>query len=69
MDQEPQDTTSTCLVCGGSRWWRSRTGARVCQRCYPDAMEALQILAHRAQRACDAAIDDPEERLAPGDEG
>jgi hypothetical protein len=61
MDQEPQDTTSGCPVCGRSRWWYSRTGWRICRQCYPDPWQALQALANRVQDACDPAIDDPEE--------
>jgi ribosomal protein L37AE/L43A len=45
MGQDCHDTSSNCPVCGESRWWRSRTGVRVCQQCYPDAMAALQALA------------------------
>jgi hypothetical protein len=45
MDQAHQNNASSCPVCGGSRWWYSRTGASVCQHCYPDAMAALHALA------------------------
>jgi hypothetical protein len=51
MDQEPQNTTSGCPVCGGSRWWHSRTGHEICQRCHPDALEALQALANQVKTA------------------
>jgi hypothetical protein len=45
MDHACHDTPRRCAVCGGGRWWHSRTGARVCQCCYPDALAALQVLA------------------------
>ena len=45
MDQGPQDPTSRCPVFGGSRFWRSRTDKRLCQRCSPHAMAALPVLA------------------------
>jgi hypothetical protein len=51
MDQNGHNTTSHCPVYGGSRWWRSRTGARVCQRCHPDALAALQVLADQLKTA------------------
>jgi hypothetical protein len=63
MDEEPQDTTSSCLVCGGNRWWCSRTGARVCQRCYQDPLQALQALADKAQGTCRLGTDSSDERL------
>jgi hypothetical protein len=66
MDREGQNNASNCPVCGGSRWWRSRTGARVCQQCYGDPFQDLKALADRVQGECDPAIDDQEERLAPG---
>jgi hypothetical protein len=50
MDEERQEKTSGCPVCGRTRWWRSRTGARVCQQCYPDALAAL-ILANQVDGA------------------
>ena len=38
----------TCSLCGNDLlWWRSRTGYRVCMRCYPDPLGALEILARR----------------------
>jgi hypothetical protein len=64
MDQDRQDATSTCPVCSRSRWWRSRTGARVCAQCHPDPLEALRDLADQVNGApthsetiCEAAID------------
>ena len=51
MDQARQDPTSRCPVCGGSRWWRSRTGHEICQRCHPGALEALQALANQTHGA------------------
>jgi hypothetical protein len=62
MDQAPQDTTSACPVCGGSRWWRSRMGWRICQQCYRDPLQALEVLADRVQGACDSAINDQKEQ-------
>jgi hypothetical protein len=63
MDQAHQDQTSRCPVCGGSQWWSSRTGWSICAQCYPDALEALQVLAilvddapTRGERTPDAAI-------------
>jgi hypothetical protein len=44
MDQERQDKASGCAVSDGSRWWRSRTGWRICSQCHPDPLEALQDL-------------------------
>jgi hypothetical protein len=68
MNQGPQGKTSRCRVCGGSRWWRSRTGWRICQRCYSEPLQALQVLASRVQgaratdgRACEPAIDDQQD--------
>jgi hypothetical protein len=34
-----------CPRCGGRRWWPSRTGQRVCMRCRPDPLQALESLA------------------------
>jgi hypothetical protein len=39
-----------CPTCGGVLWWRSRMGARVCMRCYPDPLQALDALAGRWPR-------------------
>jgi hypothetical protein len=69
MDQEPQHKGSNCPVCGGSRWWTSRTGWRICQLCYQDPLQALQVLANRAQDASQPASDDHEEQLIQGEEG
>jgi hypothetical protein len=44
MHQARQSNASECTVCGGSRWWRSRTGLSICYHCYPDPLEALQVL-------------------------
>jgi hypothetical protein len=44
MDQEYGCKPMSCPTCGGSRWWRSRTGWRICAQCHPDALEALQVL-------------------------
>jgi hypothetical protein len=51
-------------MCGGSRWWRSRTGWYICECCYRDPLQALQVLASRVQsarapdgRACETAFD------------
>jgi hypothetical protein len=49
MDQDRHDKTSSCSVCGGSRWWRSRTGVAVCHRCHPDPIEALQMLGEQTR--------------------
>src|SRR5262245_51095593 len=36
----------TCSRCGNALlWWRSRSGLRICMRCYPDAWDALAVLA------------------------
>ena len=73
MDQEPQDTMSTCPVCGGSRWWRSRTGLAVCQRCYPDPVEALQVLAGQTGGQCrlpgSSPLADHGDHVGPGPAG
>jgi hypothetical protein len=44
MEQERCREAMSCPVCGGSRWWRSRTGLAVCHHCHPDPLEALQVL-------------------------
>jgi hypothetical protein len=49
MDRAHQNKASSCLVCGGNRWWRSRTGHEICHRCHPDALEALQALANQVK--------------------
>jgi hypothetical protein len=36
----------TCSRCGNDLlWWRSKSGVRVCMRCYDDPLGALEILA------------------------
>jgi hypothetical protein len=74
MDQDRQDTTSNCPVCGGSRWWRSRTGLAICHHCHPDPLEALQVLADevsgaltRGETIGDAAIDELSVRSFSGE--
>jgi hypothetical protein len=52
MGQERQNKASACPVCGGSRWWRSRTGRRICQQCHPDPLEALQVLGDQTKGQC-----------------
>jgi hypothetical protein len=36
---------ASCPLCGSNRWWHSRTGQRVCMRCCPDPLQALEVLA------------------------
>jgi hypothetical protein len=37
-----------CGVCGQDGWWwRSKTGERVCLKCWPHCMDALEVLARR----------------------
>jgi hypothetical protein len=73
MDPNGHNTASACAVCGGSRWWSSRTGARVCRQCYPDAMAALQALADQlsdeSQAPCTASLADCEGHPGPGSVG
>jgi hypothetical protein len=65
MDREPQKKASSCEVCEGTRFWRSRTSWRICAQCHPDPLEALQPLtnqvngaAARGERMRDAAINE-----------
>lgn len=41
--------TTTCPTCGSLLWWRARSGARVCARCHPDPMGALDPLTRRVR--------------------
>jgi hypothetical protein len=42
----------TCSRCGNDLlWWRSRSGYRVCMRCCPDPLSALETLARRGPQA------------------
>lgn len=52
MDRARRNQARHCPVCGGSRWWRSRTGRSICARCHPDAMEALQVLSDQTRSQC-----------------
>jgi hypothetical protein len=36
-----------CGVCGGRRWWKSRSNYQVCAICHPDVLDALEQLARR----------------------
>jgi hypothetical protein len=63
MDQKRQDKARRCHACGGNRWWHSRTGWRICQRCYRDPLQALQVLADRVQGVFGPQIDAHDECL------
>jgi hypothetical protein len=48
LTPEPHDGTAPqtpCPRCRSTGWWPSRTWARVCYACHPDALEALEALA------------------------
>jgi hypothetical protein len=47
MSEDNRREATGCPVCGGIVFWRSRTGARVCARCYPAPLEALGALTRR----------------------
>jgi hypothetical protein len=36
-----------CGICGGSRWWKSRSSYQVCALCHPNVFDALEQLARR----------------------
>jgi hypothetical protein len=43
-----RDEPAECGVCGNQLlWWRSRSGLRVCMRCYQDPFSALETLSRR----------------------
>jgi hypothetical protein len=73
MDPNGHNTASNCPVCGWSRWWPSRTGARVCQQCYPDAMAALHALADQlsaeSRVPCTASLVHCEDAASAGPAG
>ncbi len=70
MDQDHHNGASDCPVCGRSRWWYSRTGARVCQQCYPDVMAALHALTDQlsaeSRVPCAASLADCEDNAGAG---
>jgi hypothetical protein len=39
-----------CPTCNRMLWWRSRTGRRVCMVCYPDPLQALEVLSGTTQQ-------------------
>jgi hypothetical protein len=41
---------TSCPRCGRRRWWRLRTGQRICMRCCPDPLQALASLVRNGSR-------------------
>jgi hypothetical protein len=53
LTPEPHDGTvpqTSFPMCGSRRCWRSRTGQRVCMRCCPDPLQALESLVRNGSR-------------------